>query len=107
MATSKNNQQSDKTLGMDGRVCRRDFLNSSLLAAGALLLAPLTPQQILQREAWTGYGGVGDYANSNGNTFEVMSSGHQIRNGVFDSLPAEVIDTGEIFDCVIVGGGIS
>lgn len=107
MSFSEESDKHDKSLGMDRRICRRDFLNSTLLAAGGLLLAPLTPRQFLNREDWTGYSGVGDYAGANGNTFEVMSAGHQIRNRVFDSLPGDTIDTGEVFDCVIVGGGIS
>lgn len=93
---------------MDQRVCRRDFLNATLLASGGVLLGSLSPGQLLAaRDEWTGYGGVGDYANSNGNTFEVMTAGHQIRDHVFNSLPAETIDTGEVFDCVVAGGGIS
>lgn len=97
----------DKALGLNQPICRRDFLNSTLLAAGSVLLGPFSPKQLLAEDDWTGYGGVGDYANSNGNTFEVMSSGHQIRNGAFDSLPPDTIDTCEIFDCVVVGGGVS
>ena len=107
MPPSDDNKPGEKALGMGARICRRDFLNSSLLAAGGLLLSSVTPEQLLQREDWTGYSGVGDYANANGNTFEVMSAGHQIRNGVFTALPPDTIDTGEIFDCVVVGGGIS
>jgi len=99
----------DKALGLNQPICRRDFLNSTLLAVGGVLLGPLSPQQLLATadDDWTGYGGVGDYANSNGNTLEVMSAGHQIRNGVFNSLPPDTIDTGEVFDCVVVGGGVS
>jgi spermidine dehydrogenase len=97
----------DEALGLNQAICRRDFLNSTLLAAGGVLLGPLTPKQLLANDEWTGYGGVGDYAHSNGNTFEVMSAGHRIRNGAFDSLPPETIDTGEVFDCVVVGGGVS
>jgi spermidine dehydrogenase len=108
---SNQGEKEDKTLGLNQPICRRDFLNSTLLAAGGVLLGPLTPQQLLatpeSAREWTGYGGVGDYANSNGNTLEVMGAGHQIRNGVFNSLPADTIDTGEVFDCVIVGGGVS
>jgi spermidine dehydrogenase len=108
---SNENEKHDKSLGLNQPICRRDFLNSTLLAAGGALLSPLTPQQLLaiaNENDWTGYGGVGDYANSNGNTLEVMTAGHQIRGGVFDnSLPAETIDTGETFDCVVVGGGVS
>lgn len=99
----------DRALGLNQPICRRDFLNSTLLAAGGALLGPLTPQQLLAsaNDDWTGYGGVGDYANSNGNTLEVMSAGHEIRDRVFDSLPPNIIDTGENFDCVVVGGGVS
>ena len=106
-----NESKHDKSLGLNQPICRRDFLNSTLLAAGGALLGPLTPQQLLADAAaaaqWTGYGGVGDYSTSNGNTLEVMTAGHQIRSGTFDSLPADTIDTGETYDCVVVGGGVS
>jgi spermidine dehydrogenase len=116
----------DKTLGMQSNITRRDFLNASLLASGGVLLNPISPAELLRdkvakkkndgsssgsdapiEDDWTGYGGVGDYANSNGNTTAVFEAGHQIRDGLFESLPADTIDTGESYDCVIVGGGIS
>lgn len=57
---------------------------------------------------WTGFSGVGDYARSNGNTYDVMTAGHAIRDHKFsDGHAPEVIDTGEMVDCAIVGGGIS
>jgi spermidine dehydrogenase len=105
-------------------VTRRDFLNATLLASGGALLASVSPAELLRAKAasnassspadpnqpgddWTGYGGIGDYASSNGNTLPVMQAGHQIRDGVFETLPSDVIDTGETYDCVVVGGGIS
>jgi spermidine dehydrogenase len=99
----------DRALGIYQPICRRDFLNSTLLATGGVLLGPLNPQQLMASatDEWTGYGGIGDYANSNGNTLEVMNAGHEVRDRVFDSLPPDTIDTGEIFDCVVVGGGVS
>lgn len=101
-------QPQDQTLGMNEPICRRDFLNASLLASGGILLKGMTPAQMLaQAEDWTGYGGVGDYAHSNGNTFDVVTAGHRIRDNVFPSLPATTIDTGEDYDLVVVGGGIS
>ncbi len=101
-------RREDKSLGMDQRISRRDFLNSALLASGSLLMTSATPLQLLgEEDTWTGYGGVGDYSKSNGNTLEVLAAGHRIRDGEFDRLPANVIETGETFDCVIVGGGIS
>jgi spermidine dehydrogenase len=93
---------------MSSEITRRDFLGSALLASGAALLSGLTPAELLAaKEGWNGYGGVGEYSHSNGNTFEVLRAGHQMRDGAFDPLPATTIDTGEIYDCVVVGGGIS
>lgn len=100
---------------MEQSITRRDFLNASLLASGGLLLNPFSPTDLLAAQAderggtddFTGFGGIGDYAKSNGNTRAVLEAGHQIRDGVFENLPASVIDTGETYDCVIVGGGIS
>jgi spermidine dehydrogenase len=99
----------DRALGMDQRISRRDYLNSTLLGSGAILAGSLCPLDLLASTAedWNGYGGVGDYATSNGNTYEVMSDGHRIRDRAFEPLPAEIVDTGEQFDCVVVGGGIS
>jgi spermidine dehydrogenase len=104
----------DKALGMESGITRRDFLNGTLLGSGVLLLNSASPVRLLAGTAatpsgddWTGYGGVGDYANSNGNTAAVLEAGHQIRDGLFENLPADVMDTGESYDCVIVGGGIS
>ena len=104
-----------KTLGMDQEITRRDFLNSTLLGSGALLLNPLSPAQLFAQtdsspvgnDDWTGYGGVGDYSNSNGNTQAVLEAGHRIRDKEFEAVPGNVVETGEVYDCVIVGGGIS
>ncbi len=113
--SSEGNQQADQLLGMDRGITRRDFLNATLLASGGMLLNPVSPAALLaanpspdsNQDDFTGYGGIGDYAHSNGNTLPVLEAGHQIRDGQFESLPASVIDTGEIYDCVVVGGGIS
>ena len=95
---------------MDSPITRRDFVGSTLLGAGAALLDGLTPAQILGATAeddWTGYGGIGDYRYANGNTLEVLQAGHKMRDGAYSSLSADPIDTGETYDCVVVGGGIS
>jgi len=98
-------QPGDASLGMDASITRRDFLGSTLLASGAALLSQRAPAQGL--DDFTGYGGLGDYANSNGNTREVMLAGHQMRDGVYDKSAGDVVDTGETYDCIVVGGGIS
>ena len=58
-------------------------------------------------EAWYGPGGVGDYASSHGNTPEVLRVARQLREGAFDERSVDIIDTGESYDLVIVGGGIA
>src|SRR5579863_8345324 len=108
MSGPKRRNPGDKTLGLDQPIDRRDFLNSTLLASGGLLLTQLAPVELMaQGGDWTGYGGVGDYRNSNGNTEAVMNAAHKIRDHIFDAPPPNVIDTGETFDCVVVGGGLS
>lgn len=106
----------DHALGMDQRITRRDFLNSTLLASGACLGAgALTPAELMAQAAqaaptvedWNGPGGIGDYAGKNGDTLDVLMDAHQIRDGLFETLPSTAIDTGETYDCVVVGGGIS
>lgn len=98
----------DRALGLDQAISRRDFLNSTLLASGALLMSSATPLQLMaEQDDWTSYGGVGDYARSNGNTLEVLTAGHRIRDGEFEIFPKNLIETDEMYDCVIVGGGIS
>ncbi len=93
---------------METNITRRDFLGSALLASGSALLAGITPAELLaQGDDFTGYGGVGDYRNANGNTLDVLEVGHAIRDHVYDPLPKDIIETGEIYDCVIIGGGIS
>ncbi|HWY21292.1 MAG TPA: NAD(P)-binding protein [Candidatus Acidoferrum sp.] len=109
--SAKENSHRDKVLGMERNITRRDFLNATLLASGSLLLNPISPARLLgsnpAEDSWTGYGGVGDYATSNGNTRAVLDAGHQIRDGMFEDIAANVIQTREVYDCVIVGGGIS
>jgi spermidine dehydrogenase len=86
---------------------RRDFLNGTLLASGAALVSAACPFQLMAADEWNGTPGIGDYADANGNTHQVMADGHTIRDHAFDRGAKSIEDTGETFDCVIVGGGIS
>ncbi len=98
----------DTALGMETRITRRDFLGSALLASGSALLAGMSPTELLaQGDEFTGYGGVGEYSNANGNTWDVLQAGHAIRDRLYNPLPTGIVDTAEIYDCVIIGGGIS
>lgn len=97
----------DEKLGLNEGITRRDYLNSTLIASGGALLSGACPMELLGQSDWNGYGGVGEYSNSNGNTYEVMTEAHKIRDHVFDPLPAGISDSGELYDCAVVGGGIS
>jgi spermidine dehydrogenase len=99
-------------LGLSASITRRDFVNGVLVGTGAALLAgrgmaasavggPNAPSG----SAWTGYGGVGDYAWSNGNTEAVRDAAHGIRDGAYDEVARRPVD--ESYDLVVVGGGFS
>ena len=109
MSTRKDNQVGDEALGLSTAICRRDFLNATMLASGSALLSSLTPLQLLvqAKDDWDGPGGWGDYSTAHGNSEAVMTEAHRIRDGVYDGPPANAIDTQEIYDLVVVGGGIS
>jgi spermidine dehydrogenase len=108
-------------LGMNAPITRRDFTGSTLLGAGAALLAAAAPGAIKSARAqtvnapmtgldasWTGPEGIGDYAKANGNTHEVLNAAHgHIRNQDLDAYLDSATDTGEVFDFLVVGAGIS
>jgi spermidine dehydrogenase len=110
---NRRNIVGDHALGMDSSITRRDFLGATLLASGAVLLDSVSPAQLLAQKApggasdWNGYGGVGEYADSNGNTWEVLTAGHKLRDGLYEEVSENALETGETYDCVVVGGGIS
>jgi spermidine dehydrogenase len=90
-------------------ITRRDFLNGALLGSGALLLELPAPLRLFA-QSQKGYGldGVGDYASSNGNTDDVIHVAHGLRNDRYKSMPlSDVTDTGEFYDLIIIGGGLS
>ena len=94
--------------GISPKITRRDFLNAMLLGSGALLLEWPAPLKLLAQEhTWEGYGGVGDYASSHGNTEEIVRILSKLQRGKYKLNPESVIDTGETFDMVVVGGGLS
>jgi spermidine dehydrogenase len=104
----KSSRPESSNLGMEANRTRRDFLGSALLASGSALLGGLAPAELLaQNDDFTGYGGVGDYSTANGNTLDVLEAGHAIRDRAYDPLPKDIIDTGELYDCIVIGGGIS
>ena len=107
----------DKELGLDSTITRRDFVYGSSLLVGVALTgcgknngvtpSPQSDFAFDVGDGWYGPGGIGDYANSHGNTPELIETAHQIRAGRFNNETAQAIDSGEEYDLVIVGGGFS
>ena len=123
MAMKTKLTEEEVRLGMAADITRRDFVNTALVGAGAALLgtagcseagnAPRSPTPAGPRKygslgpEWTGPGGVGDYQESNGDTAEVVNAAHAVRDGFVEEILEGVIDTGEIYDLVVVGGGFA
>lgn len=100
----------ERDLGLDVDITRRDFLGATLLGAGMLLLdarAPLGVRPPTTNPDWEGYGGVGDYARSHGNMWATLLTAHALRDGKFKAARQVAVDTGETYDLIVVGGGIS
>ena len=99
-------------LGMSCPISRRDFVNGVLIGSGAALLSAASPAGAGQGElnspsgsSWTGYGGVGDYRWSNGNTEAVRDAAHGIRDHRYPATRSAPIEA--THDVVIIGGGFS
>ena len=96
-------------------ITRRDFLSGASLGAGAALLGGVAPgiaqsQFSISRPSlednWYGYGGVGDYRLSHGNTPEVVATAHRLRDKEHGHRLADV-EISEEYDLVIVGTGVA
>src|SRR5690242_13764072 len=102
----------DRELGMHRRITRRDFLNGMAVGAGGVIAGPWlggllesqTPTPAAQdRPGYypptrTGMRG------SHPGAFEVA---HALRDGTFWEKAGKPVDTGETYDLIVVGGGIS
>src|ERR1700722_7920486 len=91
-------------LGLDAPISRRDFLNGTLVAAGSALALPAASAAA---DTFTGYGGVGDYARANGNTWPVVQAAHRLRDGGYDEAALAAARDAGRYDLVVVGGGIA
>ena len=93
----------DRTLGMDRPITRRDFMNGVALTIGATAIGSVAPHAF----AATPSGDPAKLTGMRGHSETAMSVMHAVRDGTFwDSAPAPTA-TGEHYDLVVVGGGIS
>jgi spermidine dehydrogenase len=100
----------DRELGMDRPITRRDFLNGVAVGAGGLAASAwlagcetgaggtIGQQEATYPPALTGMRG------SHPGSYDV---GHAVRDGTFWKTAGTPVDTGEHYDLIVVGGGIS
>lgn len=99
-------------LGMDRQITRRDFLNGVATGVATTLVVMKSGEPAIAREQpAAAAAGAGDYPparsglrGSHPGSFETA---HRVRDGAFTEFPAIDVDTREVYDLVIVGGGIS
>ena len=105
-------KRKNRQLGMDRDITRRDFLNGSTIAVGGSLLgSPLSQALAALESSKSAQNTAGYYPpirdglrGSHPGSFEV---GHQLRDGARFEDPSDSTDTGEEYDLVVVGGGLS
>jgi len=112
------NQKKNKFKFLSNNITRRDFIAGSLVGAGTALLYANAPWNFSKSSAnqkpkgifndpWTGFGGVGDYGESNGNVASTLDAAHLIRDMNMENFIKTAEETDEEYDMVIVGGGFS
>ena len=99
----------DSKLGMSAKITRRDFLNGIAITAGSSLIpAEMWAAAAADLEAQNAPGyyppAKTGLRGSHAGSFETM---HKVRDGDFWQDAGKPIDSGESYDLVVVGGGIS
>jgi spermidine dehydrogenase len=99
----------DRELGMKANITRRDFLNGAALVVGAAIV-PDALGSILDGSALA-QNTPGYYPPAltglRGSTDASFQAAHQLRDDSFWQHAPKPIETGEEFDLIVVGGGIS
>jgi spermidine dehydrogenase len=104
----------DRELGMGCPITRRDFLNGVSIAVGGSILASSTPWLSGLELPSPGFAPEKDpkyyppaLTGMRGNHEGSYSSAHSLRDGEFWDTAGKPESTGESYDLVVVGGGIS
>jgi spermidine dehydrogenase len=100
---------SDKDLGLDRPIARRDFLQGAAIGVGGLMLGGLAPELVAAAGEVAEQDHPGYYPptrlgmrGSHPGSFEAA---HALRDSA--SLTGPIVETGESFDLIVVGAGIS
>jgi len=101
----------DRDLGMNRAITRRDFLNGVAIGAGSVVASQWLPDLDAQSAGPFAQDTPGYYPpaltgmrGSHDGSFDVS---HRLRDGRFWATAGPLTDTGESYDLVVVGGGIS
>jgi spermidine dehydrogenase len=101
----------DRDLGMNRAITRRDFLNGVAIGAGGVVASRWLPDLDAQNAAPFAQDNPGYYPpaltgmrGSHDGSFDVS---HRLRDRRFWAAAGPLTDTGESYDLVVVGGGIS
>ena len=97
----------DRDLGMHRPITRRDFLNGVAITAGAAML----PSQLFAFESGLKQNSADYYPPAltglRGSHPGSFDAAHALRDGTFWDTAGKPVETGETYDLVVVGGGIS
>jgi spermidine dehydrogenase len=101
-------------------ITRRDFVGGTMIGTGMALLSAKAPVVMSSESGqrppisfagltkdWTGPGGIGDYASSNGNTHSVVNAAHSFRDLGFKQQVSNALELNEEYDLVVVGAGFA
>lgn len=102
-------EKSDRELGMDRAIARRDFLEGAAIGVAFGALAPELAQAVeaeKQAQDAPGYYPPTRFG-MRGNHPGAFEAAHALRDGDFWTHAASLDDTGERYDLVVAGGGIS
>ncbi len=106
-----NGEKRDRKLGMKRRITRRDFLNGVAVGIGALGSAELTKFASGETQAADTSHSSAFYPPAlegmRGSQPGAYDVAHALRDGTFWETAGTPTDTGETYDLIVVGGGIS
>jgi spermidine dehydrogenase len=111
MGDRETRSERSRNLGMGGPITRRDFIDgiavTAAIAASAPVLGAIDPREAaVAPQDRPGYypPSLTGLRGSHPGSFEAA---HALRDGTFATSGANPIDTGEHYDLIVVGGGIS
>src|SRR5205823_12663050 len=103
----------DRELGMLRRIRRRDFVNGGAAAVAGAALGAGCPIRALELASAAAAGPAAEYyppalTGMRGSGYaSAYSTGHALRDGTFWPTAPAATQTGDRYDLIVVGGGIS